>query len=210
MELYNPFEPVSKGIESPPVTRLRALVPTGAHIGHGNDLHVTRHSGHGGPATALQVYRHKSRGHRQGPFGKAAGSGVARGLDSIARMKPPTRVPMTPQSAGPGAGAGSNLTRRRLSMERLQSQVGKSAMPGFRPVNSFTRGEKLLTNMTYGSKGDTQVVLKKPKQARANQAAVNNGLNMIRNMPKPTGVPSSPSSAGRAFQNPSSAGRRFT
>jgi hypothetical protein len=127
MDLINPFEPFGKAATWPPQssTRLRALVPTGAHVGHANDLSVTHNSrGGGGRATALEVYH----GHR----GKTAAK--YRGVSK--------------------------------------------ALPRFRATGSFTRGEKMATAATYGSKGDTQVVFKKPERARQNRAAVERGVQM--------------------------------
>ena len=78
MDLINPFEDVvvfGKAyrnvwpVES--AQTIAAIVPTGRHVSHANDLSVTRNSrGGGGRATRLEVYRGKKRGLRQGPFGK--------------------------------------------------------------------------------------------------------------------------------------------
>lgn len=85
MELINPF---SKAMTVPAQssTRLRALVPTGANVGHGNDLSITRR--HGRKHQGLEHYRGKSSGGTQGPFGKS----VARGLAMTGGYKP-TSVP---------------------------------------------------------------------------------------------------------------------
>lgn len=77
--LVNPFEEVvafgkayKVALPVPGAKVIRALVPTGGHVGHGNDLKVVRRAARGGRnATKLEVYRHTPRGQRPGPFGKA-------------------------------------------------------------------------------------------------------------------------------------------
>jgi hypothetical protein len=125
--LVNPYEEVVVFGKAYPValpvssaTTIRALVPTGSHVGHGNDLKVVRNSrGHGGRRAGLEHYTAKPKGLKQGPFGKAAPTGLARpgmltaakvaasgpgtpstyrGLGMIANMKPPSKVLMTPQT----------------------------------------------------------------------------------------------------------------
>lgn len=71
--LVNPFEEVVAFGKAYPVAlpvqravRVRALLPTGAHVSHVNDLHVIRHSGHGGRRAGLEHYS-------KGLFGRAAG-----------------------------------------------------------------------------------------------------------------------------------------
>ena len=65
-EIYNPFE---KAFKPDPDTGdkvkvLQALVPTGRHVGHANDLKVVRNKrGGGGRATRLEHYR---RGKKRG------------------------------------------------------------------------------------------------------------------------------------------------
>lgn len=78
--LVNPFEEVvvfgkayPVALPVPGARTVRALVPTGRHVGHANDLKVVRRSGSGGRSTKLEIYRHSPRGLRQGPFGKGAG-----------------------------------------------------------------------------------------------------------------------------------------
>lgn len=73
MELYDPFEQIIKnygrGIESPPVRVITALMPTGRHVGTANALtHVHNSRGGGGRATKLEVYRHRPTGsvHKRG------------------------------------------------------------------------------------------------------------------------------------------------
>jgi hypothetical protein len=77
--LINPFEEVivfgkayPVALPVPSSTKLRALVPTGAHIGHANDLQVFHGGGPRIPKQALQRYTAKPVGLRQGPFTKAA------------------------------------------------------------------------------------------------------------------------------------------
>jgi len=110
--LVNPFEEVvafgkayKVALPVPGATRIRALVPTGGHVGHGNALtHVRHGSGGGRNATKLEVYRHTPKGQRSGPFGKAAAfsetgaTGVQRGLGLIAGMAAPKRVPVAPKT----------------------------------------------------------------------------------------------------------------
>ena len=67
-EIVNPFE---KAFKPDPDTGdkvkiLQALVPTGRHVGHANDLKVVRNKrGGGGRATRLEHYRSsKKRGRR--------------------------------------------------------------------------------------------------------------------------------------------------
>jgi hypothetical protein len=91
MDLINPFEEVvvfGKALPLEPMssTPLRALVPTGKHVGHANRLvrvtgrasggkatRLERYTnGHGGgKATRLERYTTSPHGLKQGPFGKA-------------------------------------------------------------------------------------------------------------------------------------------
>src|SRR5690242_15589057 len=61
--LVNPFEEVVAfgkaypvALPVPRATRVRALLPTGGHVSHANDLKVIRRNGKGGPATKLERY----------------------------------------------------------------------------------------------------------------------------------------------------------
>lgn len=85
MDLVNPFESVSKAQSFLPQTstRLRALVKTGGHLGHGQDLKVVRRSGGGGRKAGLEHYS----------------KSVGRGLGMISRMAPPSSVPATGRTA---------------------------------------------------------------------------------------------------------------
>lgn len=102
MELYDPF---SKGIESPKVRIIHALVPTGRHVGSANNLvHVHNSRGGGGKATDLERYRgHGTKLGRKmaGPIHKAAKAGLYRtkGIQMIAHQPVPTRVPRTGRTA---------------------------------------------------------------------------------------------------------------
>lgn len=76
--LVNPFEEVVVFGKAYPValpvsgsTRLRALVPTGAHVSHDNKLTHVRGGGPTITRQQLQRYTTKTVGHRQGPFGKS-------------------------------------------------------------------------------------------------------------------------------------------
>jgi hypothetical protein len=62
MELYNPFEDVSKAATVPAqgAVIIRALVPTGNHIGHGQDLKRVTARTRGPRRPALEVYGRKS------------------------------------------------------------------------------------------------------------------------------------------------------
>lgn len=90
MDLVNPFESVSKAQSFLPQTstRLRALVRTGGHLGHGQDLKVVRRSGGGGRKAGLEHY-----GRR------VAKGSAAEGLGMVARMAPPSSVPKTGKTA---------------------------------------------------------------------------------------------------------------
>lgn len=121
--LVNPFEEVvvfGKALPLDPVssTRLRALVPTGKHIGHGNALtHVHNSGGKGGKATRLQRYTTTPRGQRQGPFSKS----VADGLKMVAAQAKPSRVPV----------AAPTPLRVRVARGKL-SQVSNGSKTGTR------------------------------------------------------------------------------
>ena len=102
MELIDPF---SKGIESPRVRIIRALVPTGRHVGSANDLSHTHNSrGGGGKATALEHYKgHGTKLGRKmaGPIHKAAGAGLYRtkGIQMVAHQPVPSGIPRTGRTA---------------------------------------------------------------------------------------------------------------
>lgn len=122
MDLINPFEPFGKAETWPPQrsTRLRALVRTGAHVGHGQDLSITRNSrGGGGKRTGLEVYR-----GRKSKVGKASGS-VARGLAMTGGYSP-SRVPVAAKQSGRvkrSLASRQDVNRRQLSMERLRGSI---------------------------------------------------------------------------------------
>lgn len=115
MDLINPFEPVGKAQSFLPQTstRLRALVKTGGHLGHGLDLKVVRHSGNGGKKAGLER------------FGKGS---VERGLGMVAAMKPPTSVPKTGKTA-------SRVVRGNM----LRSAQAKSGSINFGDASSQGR-----------------------------------------------------------------------
>lgn len=102
--LINPFEEVIVFGKAytvvepiPRSTRIRALVPTGGHVGHGNAL---GHYRGGGPAitrTQLQTYNGNGKGLRQGPFGKA--------LQSPERTSRRRAIPNSNIPAGPSRGS---------------------------------------------------------------------------------------------------------
>jgi hypothetical protein len=70
MDLVNPFEEVVVFGKAYPVawpaqgaSGVKALLPTGRHVAHGNDLkHVHNSRGSGGPATRLEHYRNSKGG----------------------------------------------------------------------------------------------------------------------------------------------------
>lgn len=69
----------------PGSVHIATLIPTGRHVGSANNLLRVRNSGGGGgPATALERYTTKVKGHRQGPFSKGS---VANGLRMAASQK---------------------------------------------------------------------------------------------------------------------------
>jgi hypothetical protein len=114
MELYDPFEQISKnygrGIESPKVRIIAALMPTGRHVGNANALHHTHNSrGGGGPATKLERYHHKSSGsvHK----GMVFQDGMSKGLRSA------FKAGFDPALRGPAKGAAGRLggAARKLS-----------------------------------------------------------------------------------------------
>lgn len=111
MDLVNPFtEQVIFGKAFPRnvtsgtnVRVLRALVPTGRHVGHAQDLKHVSGPRSGGRAHALERYR----GSHAGGVGKAlafaptgmaakasTGNGVKRGLGLIAAIPKPKKVPV--------------------------------------------------------------------------------------------------------------------
>jgi hypothetical protein len=76
--LINPFEEVVVFGKAYPValpvahsTKIRALVPTGAHVGHGNKLVVVHGGGPKITRQQLQTYHGHGRGLSEGPFGKS-------------------------------------------------------------------------------------------------------------------------------------------
>lgn len=107
MDLINPFEPFGKADTVPPqhATILRALVKTGANLGHGLDLTVVRHSGHGGRRPGLEHYGRKG-----------VSKSVARGLAQIAAMPKPSSVP------APGRTAGRLLRANRLQASKAPAR----------------------------------------------------------------------------------------
>lgn len=73
MNIINPFEEIvvfGKKLPLEPMssTRIRALKPTGKHLGHGLDLTHVRGRASGGRATKLERYTTTPKGLRQGPF----------------------------------------------------------------------------------------------------------------------------------------------
>lgn len=86
MYMVNPFEETVVFGKAYPVawpppssTRIRALLPTGAHIGHANALHVVHSSAHsGGPATRLERYT-------KGKVKKGAAGEAWRGMSGFER-----------------------------------------------------------------------------------------------------------------------------
>lgn len=78
MDLVNPFEEhIVFGkrypVAYPPQhsTIIRALVPTGRHVGHGNDLgHFRGKGAHGGRLVGLERYTAQGGKASVGPFGK--------------------------------------------------------------------------------------------------------------------------------------------
>ena len=124
MQLVNPFEEVvvfGKAYDlmsgSAPVA-VRALVPTGGHVGTANDLKVVRRNGGGGPATKLEIYR-----RRKSSVGKAAPrKGVANGLKLIASQPKPATV--APQKfSAPTPRLGVKKQRAQLSMESARARM---------------------------------------------------------------------------------------
>jgi hypothetical protein len=95
MELYNPFEDVSKAATVPAqgAVIIRALVPTGNHIGHGQDLKRVTARTRGPRRPALEVYGRKSI------KGVSKGS-VQNGLKMIAEMPKATGIPRAPRTPG--------------------------------------------------------------------------------------------------------------
>lgn len=76
----------------PGSTPLRALVPTGAHVGHGNALKVVHNRrGGGGRASRLERYTGKGGLKSVGPYGKV-GKSVADGLAMVAATPRATKV----------------------------------------------------------------------------------------------------------------------
>lgn len=92
MELYNPFEDVSKAATVPPqhATVLRVLVPTGNNVGHGLDLKRVTAKTKGPRRPALEVYGRK----------KVSKGSVKQGLDMISSMPKTTSVPRPPRKPG--------------------------------------------------------------------------------------------------------------
>jgi hypothetical protein len=109
MDLVNPFEPVGKAAATPPQSAkvIRALVPTGRHVGHGQDLKVARGPKSPASGTLLEHYRGKKTKQVPGPFGKS----VERGLAQIAHYTP-SAVPKAQMQSGKVAGAGMMQGRR--------------------------------------------------------------------------------------------------
>lgn len=76
MQLVNPYEETVVFGKAYPVawpppgaTRIRALVPTGSHVGHANALHIAHGKGsHGGPATKLERYSKAAGFLMRGPL----------------------------------------------------------------------------------------------------------------------------------------------
>lgn len=103
MDLINPFESVSKATPFLPTssTRLRALVKTGAHLGHGQDLKVVRRSGGGGRKAGLEHYS----------------KSVARGLQMVSRQAAPTAIPKTGKTA-------SRVQRANHMMDSTDRRIG--------------------------------------------------------------------------------------
>lgn len=138
--LVNPFEEVvvfgkayPVALPVPSSTTIRALVPTGGHVGHGNDLKVVRNrKGKGGRATKLEHYRGGHAKQGMGPFGKAAlplpnpgGPSVANGLSMIANQAKPSRVPMAGQ------------TPKRVRVARARMKVNSNIPDGARQGRSL-------------------------------------------------------------------------
>jgi len=116
--LINPFTEVvvfGKALPLDPQasTVIRALVPTGRHIGHGNDLVRGTGRRKGGPATRLELYRGSTPALRTGPFGK---SDV---LKAFGAPKTARRVQMIWESPA----FKENNGRRALGVSRLRGRV---------------------------------------------------------------------------------------
>lgn len=124
MNLINPFEQAvvfgkavayDESYGSAPVV-LRALVPTGRHVGHANDLKRASGPRSGGPATKLERYR----GSHAGGVGKAANSTVGRAIVRGRGMNPRTSSKVQGAWA---ADRGNGTKKRALSVESLRSKV---------------------------------------------------------------------------------------
>ena len=135
MELINPFEEqviLGKAYPRDPtfgsdVRVLRALTPTGRHVGDALALHHTHNPhGGGGPATKLERYRGK-----KSRVGKASG-GVKRSLELIAQTPKPTKVAAQSFAAATPKATGRSATRGKLAMENLRSKFDASGTVGKR------------------------------------------------------------------------------
>ena len=124
MDLINPFEDVSKAapVAWPPpgAVTLTALVPTGRHVSHANDLKVVRNPrGGGGRANKLEHY-----GRRRVSKGSAAeGLRMAAGAKGV--------MPLRSPSGTKPAGALESALRRRRN-PALNSNVPSSGQSGRR------------------------------------------------------------------------------
>lgn len=120
--LINPFEEVVVFGKAYPValpvshaTTIRALVPTGGHVGHGNALkHVHNSSGGGGRATKLERYTGKGT--------KKAGSPVAKGIRTGLAM---ASNPVRPGALGGGIPKTGRTAGRIQRLSRMQSGAEK-------------------------------------------------------------------------------------
>ena len=113
--LVNPFEEVVAFGKAYPVAlpvqravRVRALLPTGAHVSHANKLVVVRRNGKGGPATKLERYAKGdfSKGSVANGLKMAAGAKGVMPIRTSAGLKPegPLARRLTPNSKIPDAG----------------------------------------------------------------------------------------------------------
>lgn len=105
MDIINPFEELvvfGKKLPLEPVssTRIGALLRTGKHLGHGQDLGHFRGTKSGGRAGHLERYTTSPRGLKSGPFKKglfpvAAKGTVQNSLNLISKIPKPTGIPRT-------------------------------------------------------------------------------------------------------------------
>lgn len=126
MDIINPFEEIvvfGKRLPMEPQssTRLRALKPTGKHLGHGLDLTHVRGRASGGRATKLERYTTSPKGLRQGPF---SGSSLKNG-SKLLEVKGTGKGYRT----GP-FGKADEPSRRSTNKERLQATGAVGVLGG--------------------------------------------------------------------------------